>query len=359
MGDDWSVKGKGRGNPRRRPTDWLCDSCSKKDEPTFVYAAHTHCLRCFKPRGNKATLYSETREYKAAQAKNGKGDGKGGKGGAKGDKGGDGEGPQARALRLRKLELSEKAAKAELDALDAADQSADAQMPAAASEAGGTDVKQIERDLAFRRGDLKTWTEQLARPGRENDELLKAGVKQAEQDIEKFTVLLREAKTPIEQFCAKGTRAKKLEKALPAMFVELRVVQEAEADARKRVAIHAQKAADIAKEIADTKKEINDLAKQAFSLNVGGHSDETQPKQGLQAMFGTTTKQFLESFDQSIFKGNQAVAEKKAEMVEMVRIISEGIARMELPLPGHRSSQSEECDRLVRPRNPGKPENAF
>mgnify|MGYP002804818391 CR=1 FL=1 len=89
-------------------------------------------------------------------------------------------------------------------------------------------------DLAFRRGDLKTWNEQLKRPGRENDELLKAGIKQAEQDIEKYTVLLRDAKKPVEQFWAKGNRAKKLEKDLPAMFVELRVVQDAEADACTR-----------------------------------------------------------------------------------------------------------------------------
>ena len=180
-----------------------------------------------------------------------------------------------------------------MDAMDADASSAAEGHPTSGDDAGSTDVKQVERDLNFRLGDLKQAKEQLNRPGRENDDLLITCVRKAEQDIEKYRVLLREAKTPIEQFCAKGARAKKLEKGLPAMYLELRTVQEAESEARKRVSIHAQKAADIAKAIAVVQKEINDIAKEAVALNVCGSSDEAQPKEGIQAMFGTTTKQFL------------------------------------------------------------------
>ena len=75
-------------------------------------------------------------------------------------------------------------------------------------------------------------------------------------------------------------------------------------------------------------KEINDIAKEAVALNVCGSSDDAQAKEGIQAVFGTTTKQFLESFDQTICKGNAAVAQKKAEMVDLAKVIAEGIARM-------------------------------
>ena len=94
------------------------------------------------------------------------------------------------------------------------------------------------------------------------------------------------------------------------------------------MSIHAQKAADIAKAIAVVQKEINDIAKEAVALNVCGSSDDAQAKEGIQAVFGTTTKQFLESFDQTIFKGNAAVAQKKAEMVDLAKVIAEGIAKM-------------------------------
>ena len=323
-GDSWTdVVGRGRGNVPW-DNDWRCDRCTNKNGGSpikWVPGKYDHCL-CGLHISKNPTRYRQIRQSM---------DKKGG-GGGKGRNGKGGESAQQRELRQIKAEnddaaekdaiAREKDKKKQREAREAAARKSEAAN--AEEESEGFDVEQAKKTLDLRRADLKRFKEdQKTR----KEAWIQTCVDEAEADIERLVLQLREAKPGHQQLADKAKRAARLKDELPGLLQKVRDEQDAEAEARKKADEHAQKAVEHGKKIVAHKAEIAKLAKEADALNTE-HEKERPEREAVQTVVGNACKMFIDHFEDPVYQGNAEIANQKGPMQELAKNLCEGIARM-------------------------------